>query len=412
MAVSLLIAALGGVAIGMERQRSGHATGPTSHFGGLRTFTLLGMVAGLAGVLSRNQFEWAGAVLLAAAGGLVVVGYFAASRVDIDATTEAAGLVVLGAGFLAGLGMWIFASGLIALTSLLLVEKSRLHELAERLPDAGLRAGFRFAVMALVILPLLPEGPYGPFGGVKPRELWVIVLLISGLSFAGYVARQLVGAGQGYVVTGILGGLVSSTNVTLTLSRTSKVEPASGTSLALGVIAACTVMYLRVAVVTAALNPELGVAFLPYWIAPALGGGAISLFGLRRKGQNADAGEFPHNPLEIGSALKMALLFQVVLFAISEVRDRLGEAGMLASGAVLGLTDVDALTISMSKSAVGPEQVATAAMAVAIGCLANSFFKLAIALTLGRGQFRPYVAVGFAVMIAAAGVAIAVKGYS
>ena len=214
--LGILVASLGGAAIGIERQHSGHASGPHSRFAGLRTFTLLGGIAGISAYLWIRGFEVPGTILLAGAAALILAAYFAASRKDIDATTEVAALIVLAAGFLSGIGFWALSSGIIAVTSVLLVEKSRLHTLIERLPDAGLQAGFRFALMALVVLPLLPEGPYGPLGGIRPRELWMIVLLISGLSFIGYVASLVVGAGRGYVVTGLLGGLISSTNVTFT----------------------------------------------------------------------------------------------------------------------------------------------------------------------------------------------------
>lgn len=168
---SLLIAALGGAAIGMERQWSGHATGPAAHFAGVRTFTMLGLFAGLSALLWTAGFIWVAGILLAGAVGFVLIAYFAASRRDVDGTTEMAALVVLSAGFLAGLGNGRVASGIFAGTALLLVEKSLLHSLVEKIPGTGLSAGARFGVMALVILPLLPEGPYGPWGGVRPREL-------------------------------------------------------------------------------------------------------------------------------------------------------------------------------------------------------------------------------------------------
>ncbi len=406
-ALSLLIAALGGAAIGMERQHSGHATGPHSRFGGLRTFTLLGLTAGAAGLFWAYQMQAVATAMLAAAAGLVLLAYFAAMRVEIDATTEVAALVVLASGFLAGQGAWKLSSGMIAATAVLLSEKTRLHALAESLPDVGLRAGFRFGLMALVVLPLLPEGPFGPGGGVRPRELWLIVLLISGLSFTGYVARLAVGARQGYVLTGLLGGIISSTNVTLTLSKISVKETAHANSLAIGVLTACTVMYLRVATVSTILNTDLGLKLLPYWIPPALTGALITYIGLKRKSTPTEATAAPENPLAVGSALQMAALFQMVLFGINLMRNWFGQAGLLWSGAVLGLTDVDALTISMSRSAEKVEDVATAALAIAIGCLTNSFFKLGVALVIGRGKFRQMAAAIFAALIFAAGVGIA-----
>ena len=405
--LGILIAALGGAAIGVERQHSGHASGPESHFAGLRTFTLLGGVAGCSAYLWTSGFELPGAILLAGAVALILAAYLAASRKDVDATTEVAALIVLAAGFLSATGAWVLSSGIIAIASVLLVEKSRLHTLTEGLPDLGLRAGFRFALMALVILPLIPEGPYGPLGGVRPRELWMIVLLISGLSFVGYAARLIAGAGRGYVVTGLLGGLISSTNVTFTLSRLSASEPHAALPLALGVLTACTVMYLRVAAITALLNPNLSLALIPYWVAPVLVGIVIAAFGLRRSNESDSETAPQANPLQVGSALQMALLFQIVLFALAAVKQHFGQTGILLSGAVLGLTEVDALTISMSKSAEATGQVQIVAQAVAIGCLANSFFKLGIAITLGRGTFRRIAAAGFFAIILAAALSLA-----
>ena len=180
----IIVGALGGAAIGVEREWSGHASGPRARFAGVRTFTLLGLMAGIAGWLWKAEAMPLATALLAGGAGLVVVAYLAASRQDVDGTTEVAAFVVLAAGALAGAGWLALASGSIAASALLLVEKSRLHALVARLDDTSLRTGFRFAVMAIVILPLLPEGPYGPFGGVRPRELWMWVLFFSGLSFA------------------------------------------------------------------------------------------------------------------------------------------------------------------------------------------------------------------------------------
>lgn len=170
--VGIVVAAIGGLAIGVERQRSGHASGRDARFGGVRTFTLLGGIAGLAGWLTTLHFAGLGIVLTAGAVALVIGGYIAASHGDVDATTEAAALVVIGAGLAAGVEWLALASGVIAVCSLLLVEKSQLHALVGRMDDEELRAAARFGVMAVAILPLLPEGPLGPFGGIRPRELW------------------------------------------------------------------------------------------------------------------------------------------------------------------------------------------------------------------------------------------------
>ena len=198
------IATLGGMAVGLERQWSGKAEGPRARFAGLRTFTLLGLVAGLCGWL-WNAVSRVRHLFLAGLGALVVVAYQAASRTDVDGTTEVAAFVVLAAGVLAGTGHDRIASAVIALTFLLLVEKRQLHGLVSKLDLVEVRAGARFAVMALVVLPLLPEGPYGPLGGVRPRQLWALVLFFSGLSFLWYLARRAAGE-RGYALAGTLGG--------------------------------------------------------------------------------------------------------------------------------------------------------------------------------------------------------------
>ena len=159
--LGILIAALGGAAIGVERERSGHAKGPGARFAGVRTFALLGGLAGVCGWMWGGGAPALAAALLAGAAALVVVAYFAASQRDADGTTEVAALVTLAAGVLAGLGHLALASAVVAVTALLLIEKSRVHALVDRMDETAVRAGIRFAVMAVVLMPLLPAGPFG-----------------------------------------------------------------------------------------------------------------------------------------------------------------------------------------------------------------------------------------------------------
>ncbi len=395
----ILVAALGGLAIGLERQWSGHATGPQAHFAGIRTFTLMGATAGISGWLWTNQFEALATVLLAGAVGIVIVAYIAASRVDIDGTTEVSAVVVLAAGLLAGIGHLALSSGIIAVTALVLLEKSRLHGLASRLDDADLRAAARFAVMAVVILPLLPEGPYGPLPGIRPRQLWVWVLFFSALSFAAYVARRAVGGRAGYPLAGLLGGLISSTSVTWTFARASRLPHATRLGLAYGVIAACTMLYLRMAIATAVLRVELTVALWPFLTLPFLIGAATVILGTRHLQDEQAAADVPRNPLQVVEALQMAAIFQIVLVAIELVRRWGGETGVVASGAVLGLTDVDALTLSMARDAAIPVKVA--ARALAMGIIANTALKIGIAVAVGAPGFRRTVALSLTAMIVA-----------
>jgi uncharacterized membrane protein (DUF4010 family) len=406
--VGFLIAALGGAAVGLERQWSGHAEGPAARFAGIRTFTMLGAVAGFSGWLWSAGVTAPGAILFAGAVTVVVVGYVAGSRQDIDGTTEVAALVVLAAGVLAGMGSIRLASGIIALVTLLLVEKSRLHALVRRIDDVGLRSGVRFAVMALVVLPLLPEGPYGPLGGIRPRELWALVLFFSGLSFAGYVARSLVGPGHGYLVTGLLGGMVSSTNVTFTFARTSGTDLVTDRALAFGAVAANAMLYPRVLVATAILNPAVVPPLVLYLAAPALVAIAVAVAGALRSPREG-APEVPlRNPLQLAGALQMTVLFQAVLLAVYLARETWGASGVFTSAAILGLTDVDALTVSMTRDVAQTVSPAVAAIALAVGVLANTGMKLGLALFLGSRRFRAIAGGALALMFVALAAALSV----
>ena len=331
---------------------------------------------------------WPATFLLAAAAALIAAAYAAVSRRDIDATTEVAALVVLAAGVMAGRGELALASGVTAFTVLLLVEKTRLHSLARLLDNRGFVAGARFAVLALVILPLLPEGPLERLGGIRPRALWALVLFFSGLSFAGYVARALIGDRYGYPMAGLFGGLVSSTSVTLTYSRLSRDTAYGAMPLASGVIAASAVQFVRVAVAVAVLNPAMLGHLVPPLIAPLLSGAVIAWLLVRHDTSTPGASSPPDNPLQLGAALQMVVAFQVVLVLLDVVGRWFGETGLLASAMVLGLTDVDALTASMTQKVAGGLDVSTGALAIVVGILSNSATKLGIVAVVGRGRFR------------------------
>jgi uncharacterized membrane protein (DUF4010 family) len=257
-----------------------------------------------------------------------------------------------------------------------------------------------------VVLPLLPSeplGPFGPFGEIRVQQLWALVLFFSGLSFAGFLARRAFGPRRGYAIAGALGGLVSSTSVTLTFSRLSRTQPESGRMLASGVLGANVMLFPRVLLASAVLAPSLAWALWPSFLAPV----AIGLVLLARGGTtDAEPVDAPadQNPLHIGAALQMAVLFQVVLSLVSLAEEWFGEAGLYGSAALLGLTDVDALTISMAQRATSGTPVEIAAAALTLGIFTNTIVKTGIALVVGRGPFRVFATLGLAAMAASLGV--------
>jgi uncharacterized membrane protein (DUF4010 family) len=256
--------------------------------------------------------------------------------------------------------------------------------------------------MALVVLPLLPAGPYGPLGGVRPRELWALVLFFSGLSFLGHLARRIVGPGRGYLVAGFFGGLISSTNVTFTFGRLSRSEPALSRALAFGTVAANAVLYPRVFVATLVLNASLAPVLIPYIGPPAVIAAIVAAASLRRSGGESAGPELPRasNPLQLAAALQMAVLFQAVLMVVFFARTTWGESGVFTSAAVLGLTDVDALTISMARGVAESVSLDVAARALAVGVLSNTVMKLGLALTFGSGRFKGIAGAALATMAA------------
>jgi len=409
----LVVAALCGAAVGVERQWSGHATGPDARFGGIRTFTLIGLAGGLAGRL----WIWAGpALALALVVGLlalIAIAYASSSRRDIDATTEVAAVVVLAASVAAGLGQLQVASGIASATALLLFEKGRLHQWVARVQDVELQAALRFAVMAAVILPLLPDGGLDAQGLIRPRAVWTLVLLFSAVSFAGYIAQRVIGASRGYAVAGLLGGLVSSTGVTLAFSRLSRQAIIDG--LGYGIVAANTVVYGRVVLVAALISPALARVLWPSLAGAALIGVAAVLASWRRHRvpAEADRGDAAmlalRNPLQLREALQMALLFQGVLVVVG-LAERAGSAGLMAAAAVLGLQDVDALTVSMaSRVRDGALLPAIAQQAVMLGVLSNTLVKLTMALTVARGHVRWHASLVLALMAVLLGLALVVS---
>ena len=403
IAIRLAIAGMIGLAAGLEREWSGHASGPDARFAGLRTFLLLGALGGIAGSLGAAGQPLVAAAIALSASALCVVGYGMAVHrpaATTDGTTEAAALIVVALGVIAGIGWIGLAAGAGAIVVLALSEKTRLHWLVRRLGEPELRAGLQFAVLAIVVLPLLPSGPYLGIIGVRPRALWAIVLLFSGLNFAGFVARRVAGAHRGYKITGALGGAISSTAVTLSFSRQSRRDADLSAALAGGVIAACTVLVPRVVLVSAVLNPRVSVQLLMI-LAPAFVIGiAFIALGWRTKDEpTTGAVEAPENPLRLAAAIRMTIAFQVGMTLIALVRQYWGLPGVFATAAALGLTDVDALTVSMSRQEALLD-ANIAARAIAVGILANTVMKLGIAVALGRSAFRRRTSVGLVALAA------------
>jgi uncharacterized membrane protein (DUF4010 family) len=403
-AIRLSVAGLVGLAVGIERQRSGHASGPGQHFAGTRTFLLIGLLGGLSGLFIAYDAKLAGAGLVFAGAALVVGAYIMTARRGtaeaIDGTTEVAALIVLALGALAGGGALRLSSGIAALVVLALAEKQVVHRWVGRLDPIEMRAALQFAVLALVVLPILPSTISTPVGTLTPRATWIFVLIISALNFAGHIARRLVGPAHGYALTGALGGMVSSTAVTLGFSRESAKHAALRVAYATGVVAACTVLLPRVLIVTTLLNRDVARWLWPLLLPAFVFGVLVSWWMSRRHTTSKPAGDAElHSPLGLASALQMAVAFQVVLLVLAYVRTRFGDAGIYTSAAVFGTTDVDALTIAMTHAST-QVPASVAARAIGVGIASNTIVKLSLVLAIGRGGFRVRTSIALVVMFA------------
>jgi uncharacterized membrane protein (DUF4010 family) len=370
-----------GLLVGVERERT-----PTAK-AGLRTFALVALFGTLAGLLSDRVGSG-----LPVATGLALTGLaiIAAYRSDPDptdpgTTTVVALIVVYALGAMCWYGERTVAVMLGVATTALLYFKPELRGLLERFARRDLLSVLQFAILSFVVLPVLPDADLGPYGMLNPHRIWLMVVLISGISLAGYVALRLVGARHGAFLLGLFGGLVSSTATTMVYSRHGR-EARFARVAAFVILLANLVVMLRVAAVTAMVEPGVLRDVLPV-LGAALAAGALGALAFWWRTLR-ESGELPvpeiKNPTEIRAALTFGALYAVVLVASAWLADAAGSRGLYALALVSGLTDVDALTLSALRLfSLGTVDSLQAVTAIAIAIGANLAFKLGLVLTLG-----------------------------
>jgi uncharacterized membrane protein (DUF4010 family) len=298
------------------------------------------------------------------------------------------------------------ATGLGVITAAVLAYKQPLHGLVDRLGWDDVYAGLRLLIAACIVLPLLPNRAVDPWGALNPASLWRLVLLISSLSLIGYVATRWLGERKGTALTGLTGGLVSSTAVTLSFARQSRDDGAApARALAGGLLLAWTVMFVRVVVEVFVVNASLVTRVLPAFGAMACTAGAVAAWLLVRDGDSSVAGErVPlKNPFSLTSAAKFAAFFALVLVIVAVAKARFSTTGLYIVAGLAGLTDVDAITLSMAEQArTGDPGVPV--VAIVIASITNTIVKAAMASSLGSPPLRRVV-VPAAVAVLAAGAA-------
>jgi uncharacterized membrane protein (DUF4010 family) len=415
-AVALLIGAL----VGIEREKRKAEEGDVGT-GGLRTFILFALVDAIAGWLSRTlAMPWILVGGLAAVALAVVAGYAVETRMrpgSLGLTTELAAIAVYLLGAMTTLGYRELAVGLAIVTAAVLAYKQPLHGLVSKIGWSDVFAGLRLMIATFIVLPLLPDRAVDPWGALNPYTLWLLVLLISGLSLVGYVATRLLGAHKGTALTGLTGGLVSSTAVTLSFSRQSRdgASVVTAAALAGGILLAWCVMFGRVIVEVLVVNRQLVAPLLAPMLAMGVVAAGLGGWYLRRglaaaaRHAAPSAEEVPlNNPFSLTAAAKVAVFFAAVLLVVKIVETEFPGGGVYVVAALAGLTDVDAITLSMAEYAKGGEAT-IAVNAIVIAVLTNTLVKCGLVLALAGPSLRRPVALATVAILAAGLGALALR---
>ena len=408
-AIAILIGAL----IGIEREKRRETE---TTIGGIRTFVLLATLGAVGGFLS-TQFEsvWPLLIVVIVAGITVVAGFL----IDADdregrigLITELAGIAVTLLAGLATLNYPLLAVCLGIIVAALLAYKTPLHGLIDRIGWDDIFAGLRLLIASFIILPLLPDRTVDPWDALNPRKLWLLVVMISGLSMIGYVATRWLGPGRGTVITGLTGGLASSTAATLAFSRQSKDNDGAPAAqmLAIGTLIAWAVMFARVMVISFAVYPallrELAVPMTAMGLA-CLASAGVLLWRQRSGAASSKAVEIAvSTPFTLTQAAKFGLLFAAILLVVKIVSDLDLPGGLYVVAALAGLTDVDAISLSMAQHARGGAML-VATIAIVIATLANTAVKAGMAASIGSAGYRRLILAATGLIAVAGAAAIA-----
>jgi uncharacterized membrane protein (DUF4010 family) len=401
-----------GLFIGLEREHRHVDEGHHDQtINGVRTFSLLAL-AGWVAALLQEHWPWVAPVLLAMVGALLVAQYMRESPLPgrLGVTTELAALLTVAYGLLVHVEARL-AVALALVTTLVLLSKPWINMVMPRLLRTELIATLQFLIVVAVVLPLLPDAAADPWGVLPPRRIGMFVVLVASVGFVGYVLTRLLGKARAAGLTGVVGGLVSSTAVTATMAQEAARTPGPSESGQLAVLAANAIMPLRVVVIVLAVSPVTSRALAAPMLAMAL---VVALAAWRtarasRTAKPAPERELPvTNPFALMPALKWGAFLCVVLLLSHFARQWLGDAGLLATAAISGLADVDAISLVCARDvATGGLSSDTAALAITIAVMSNSVVKAGIARISGGKAFGR--AIGFALgagMVAALLVAL------
>jgi uncharacterized membrane protein (DUF4010 family) len=389
----LLVALALGMLIGLQRGWHERDTPAGGRIAGIRTFGLLALSGALAGMLTTPLGSGIAIAMGLAVTLLLGLAHWLDSNNDHDygITTIVAGVVTYLTGLLTMLGDLSLAVAVAVITTIVLHFKQTLHQAMGHLSDSEMRGILQLALISVVLLPVLPNQSYGPWGALNPYEIWLMVVLIAGISLAAYFAMRLTGPNKGVLITSVLGGLASSTALTLSLARMNARVPMPHL-LSCGILLASAIMYPRILLEVAVINPALLPTLLPPMLAMTLGC-VLGAFLLWRKSESSAAintGKLATQPFQLIPALKFGVLLVGILLIAHGIQEHMGEQGLWLVSIVAGLTDVDAITLTLARMAQDSIGTDTAVTGITLAAITNTLVKGGLALFAGHASLcRP-----------------------
>lgn len=403
---AFLIAAVLGGLIGLERQFS--KTDEHGAILGMRTFVFISLFGALSAMVSEEHLKWflvAGFLGLVS---LIIVRYFITSKLgDFGITTEVTALLAFLVGALTYWQHLRVAIALAVAITLILDIKPELERAAKRIELEDIRAIIKFAVISFIILPVLKDQPIDPWGLFNPREVWYMVVLISAVGFAGYVTLKFTRISGALELTGLFGGIVSSTAVTLNFSRRSRELPQLSRHLAMGIMLAEMVMFPRLLLLVSLTGPKMfSTLMIPLGIMAVICLGFILWYRMqyRERGKGEEEVVF-RNPFEIGTALKFGAIYAAIRIAAALALKYYGQKGLFTAAILSGVAETDAITLSIARMAQGAGAIEVSprvgAMAVTLAAVMNTIFKGSLAIALANSETKRPIALSFMAIIVA-----------
>lgn len=389
-----------GLLIGLEREHS--RAKDQKIFAGIRTFPLIGILGFMTALTSSLTSEWVYVGVLFGFSGLLITAYLASTKDGrLGGTSEVSAFLVFILGTMVYYGFILLPAIIAIVITMFLSLKIQLHTFVGKISGEDIFAALKLAIISIIVLPLLPNRTFGPLDVLNPRLIWYMVIFISGISFVGYFFMKLFGKGRGVILTGLLGGLVSSTAVAFSLSKRSKLQPELSANYSIGIVLASTMMFIRVFIIVLILNSSLVMNLWLPLLVFTIAGYIISRI-MYKKENKTDLTEIEiRNPFELKSAFLFGLLFAVVIFGAKASQVYLGNQGIYAASSLAGLTSVDAIVISVSRLSVENFTLLVAEKSILIAMISNTLVKMIITLIWGSPELKKHTIKGltFAIIL-------------